>query len=183
MKYGELTLGQIEALVNKLGGMEVVRNILADKVEVVAKTVSYITGTFKCVVNKTVKIETEIKAAGFDWSNDGINTKNFPKPEGGDVSDKDIILFWFKGIGSYEAIAKMAEEGCRPADVWELTALAKAQPDLQREYPIIALGSVCKLDGSRRVPCLYGNSGHRELYLYSYGHDWDDRCRFAAVRK
>jgi hypothetical protein len=31
MKYGDLTLGQVEALVNKLGGMEAVRRLLADE--------------------------------------------------------------------------------------------------------------------------------------------------------
>lgn len=36
MKYGELTLGQIEA--NKLGGMEGVRQLLSEEVAVVAKT-------------------------------------------------------------------------------------------------------------------------------------------------
>lgn len=34
MKYGELTLGQIEALVNKLGGMDGVRQLLAGKLVV-----------------------------------------------------------------------------------------------------------------------------------------------------
>lgn len=37
MKYGELTLGQIEALVNKVGGMEGVQRILTDATEVVVK--------------------------------------------------------------------------------------------------------------------------------------------------
>lgn len=37
MKYGELSLGQIEALVNKLGGMEGVKRFLADRSEVILK--------------------------------------------------------------------------------------------------------------------------------------------------
>lgn len=34
MKYGELTLGQIEALFNRLGGLDLIRRILRDEVEV-----------------------------------------------------------------------------------------------------------------------------------------------------
>lgn len=37
MKYGELNLGQIEALVNKLGGMDGVKRFLAGTIEVVTK--------------------------------------------------------------------------------------------------------------------------------------------------
>lgn len=37
MKYGELTLGQIEAVVNKLGGMTGVMQLLSEEVAVVAK--------------------------------------------------------------------------------------------------------------------------------------------------
>lgn len=39
MKYGELNLGQIEAVVNKLGGMDGVKQFLAGTVEVVVKSV------------------------------------------------------------------------------------------------------------------------------------------------
>ena len=39
MKYNELTLGQVEAVVNKLGGMEGVKRFLAGTVEVVMKSI------------------------------------------------------------------------------------------------------------------------------------------------
>ena len=37
MKYGELNLGQVEALVNKLGGMDGVRLLLGDELEIKRK--------------------------------------------------------------------------------------------------------------------------------------------------
>jgi len=40
MKYGELTLGQIEALVNKVGGMDGVQDILSGLSVVVKKSVA-----------------------------------------------------------------------------------------------------------------------------------------------
>lgn len=39
MKYGDLNLGQVEALVNKLGGMDGVKRVLAGTVEVVVKSI------------------------------------------------------------------------------------------------------------------------------------------------
>ncbi len=39
IKYNELNLGQIEAIVNKLGGMEGVRRLLADMIEIVANSI------------------------------------------------------------------------------------------------------------------------------------------------
>ena len=54
MKYGELTLGQVEAVVNKLGGMEGVRRLLAG--ESVVKKAEFNTW-------KTIKLGTGIKTA------------------------------------------------------------------------------------------------------------------------
>ena len=39
MKYGELTFGQMEAVVNKLGGMDGVASLLADEMVVTKKEV------------------------------------------------------------------------------------------------------------------------------------------------
>lgn len=47
MKYGELNLGQIEAIVNKLGGMEGVQRFLAGSIEVVVKKILTLVATVK----------------------------------------------------------------------------------------------------------------------------------------
>jgi hypothetical protein len=40
MKYGELNLGQVEAIVNKLGGIEGAMRLLRGELKVVCKTAS-----------------------------------------------------------------------------------------------------------------------------------------------
>jgi hypothetical protein len=47
MKYGELNLGQIEAIVNKLGGMEGVQRFLAGSIEVVVKKILTLVTIFR----------------------------------------------------------------------------------------------------------------------------------------
>ena len=56
-------------------------------------------------------------------------------------------------------------------------------PDEQRKYPIVALGSGAHVHGGRRVAYLWDDDDSRNLYLYWIGGDWDDHCRFLAVRK
>lgn len=49
MKYGELNLGQIEAIVNKLGGMDGVHRFLAGSIEIVVKKILTLVATVKDV--------------------------------------------------------------------------------------------------------------------------------------
>lgn len=185
MKYGELNLGQIEALVNKLGGMDAVRNILSGVVEITTKAISYIVAIFTVTVDETMSVEDAMKAGKFGWSNNNITSANFPKITGGQKwDDKEVTIFHFnKTMTSEAVIAEMDKAGYKPATIWDLLSLGASQPDLQRKFPIVALGSVCKLDGCRRVPCLYGRSSERFLNLDCFGFGWSDYYRFVAVRK
>ncbi|MFA5935146.1 MAG: hypothetical protein WC827_04665 [Candidatus Paceibacterota bacterium] len=184
MKYGELNLGQIEALVNKLGGMDAVRNILSGVVEITTKVISYIVAVFTAMVDETVSVEDAVKTGKFDWSNDNITSANFPKITGGQKADKEVTIFHFnKTMTSEAVIAEMDKAGYKPANIWALIGLAVKEPDLQRKFPIVALGSVCELGGYRRVPYLYEGSSERNLGLLYFDDGWDDRYRFLAVRK
>ena len=55
MKYGDVTMGQVEAAINILGGIEGWNDLLARKLEIAKKAitdaVSYLVGTSKKVVN------------------------------------------------------------------------------------------------------------------------------------
>ncbi|MFC1623604.1 hypothetical protein ACFL05_00595 [Patescibacteria group bacterium] len=145
---------------------------------------NYITHTFTILVDETKTVEELVKEGKFDWSNDDIISKNFPQPEGGAKSEKEIALFHFnKTMTSDDVIAEMDKDGYRPATIWELLGLGIIQPDLQREFPIIALGSVCVLLGGRRVAGLYRHAGERPLDLGWFVDSWSDFCRFAGVRK
>ncbi|MEK7061874.1 MAG: hypothetical protein AAB957_01290, partial [Patescibacteria group bacterium] len=81
-------------------------------------------------------------------------------------------------------IAEMAKDGKRPATLRELLAFRENNPELQRKFPIIALGSVwVGRDGYRRVVYLYRYHSERDLSLYWYESDWLGFCRFLGVSK
>lgn len=124
-----------------------------------------------------------IEAGKYDWKNDNITVKNFP-PSANDIGEKDVVLFHFnRDISSDDVIAEMDKAGYRPATLRELLALGARYPKLQKEFPIIALGSSCHLDGYRRVPALWCGGYGRCLVLYWFAGDWLVGSRFAAVRK
>lgn len=83
MKYGELNLGQIEAIVNKLGGMDGVRRFLSDELEVkeaehhwkIWKTINCGTG-----LKSADDFRESIKKNGMkisDWANDILGKPTF----------------------------------------------------------------------------------------------------------
>jgi len=74
------------------------------------------------------------------------------------------------------------ELGFRAAILPELFAFGETHPEVQREFPIVALGSIANVDG-KRVPYIDRLYKERELYLGRFEFKWHDRCRFAAVRK
>ncbi len=116
------------------------------------QTCCYITDTFTILVDETKMVEELVFEGKYDRSNSDVVSKNFPCPKNGTKDNKNIVLFHFgKMMTSEQVIAKMDREGYRPATVHELLALGACHPDLQRQFPIIALGSVCVLNGKRRV--------------------------------
>jgi hypothetical protein len=77
----------------------------------------------------------------------------------------------------------MKKDGFRPATMKELLSYGEKNPEEQRKYPIIGLGSVAELRGSRRVGCfLDEDPSLRSASLRSFDFDWHGRCRFLAVR-
>jgi len=139
---------------------------------------------FKVVVGYTRTLKQMIHAGNYDWVNPDINEMNF-KVEGQGKQEKEVVLFHFgRSISSEDAISEMSKAGYRPAKIEELLALGAAYPELQKEFPIVALGSAWQSpDGNRRVPCLLWFGRERYLDLYWFGLDWDEDYRFAAVRK
>jgi hypothetical protein len=135
-------------------------------------------------VDYTRPLAEMIKEDGrFDWVNPDITEKDFPvnRRTNGEVEMK---LFHFnRAISSNQAIQEMKKEGYRPAELPEGLAYAKANPDEQRKYPIVILGSVWRqFGGSCYVPCLCSDSGGRLLNLEVAGDNWQCNYRFPPVR-
>jgi len=184
-KYGDWTRGEEEALLNKLGGLEVARGILRGTVEVITKVISFIVRTVMALVDETKGVDELVKEGKFDWANDDITSAHFPNPANGSVGEQELPLFHFgKTMSDDAVIAAMDAEGCEPATIWDLLSFAKKEPNLQRQFPIVALKSVWRDSyRSRRVPYLYSGAGGRSLSLVYLGGDWLGDYRFLARRK
>ncbi|MDO8515714.1 MAG: hypothetical protein Q7S28_00490 [bacterium] len=180
MKYGELNLGQIEALVNKLGGMDGVRRFLSG--ETVAKVSEQI---YKVPVDYSRRLDAMIKDGRYDYVNPDITEKHFPEKRRG-MEDIEIKLFHLnRVVNSDEATREIEKDGIwRRATLPELLALGASRPELQREFSIVAPGSVWQLeDVYRGVPYLWSGGLGRGLDLDWGIVDWGSSDRFAAVRK
>jgi len=67
MKYGELNLGQIEGLVNKLGGMDGVASLLADEMVVTRKEVKVTPPEPEVVLDPIIRVDRSIRPSYPDW--------------------------------------------------------------------------------------------------------------------
>lgn len=128
---------------------------------------------------KALTLSQLIKANKFTYVNKDIITKNFP-PQG-KIEEVELIDF-NKALTTDEAIKLLAEQGFRPATIYEL--LTWSQKNWNETDWIVALGSVWRgADGGRRVACLDGDASGRGLSLRWVEGDWGGVCRFAAVKK
>lgn len=142
--------------------------------------------THAVTVDYDLGLEHMIALGRYDWKNSDIKPKHFPVKGEGKV-DVEITLVHYNRVMSTDDVLKdLDARGLRPIKIEELLALGANEKtrDLQREFPIIALGSVWQdLSGSRRCPCLDRDGSKRPLSLGWFVLGFDEFCRFGAVRK
>ena len=102
-----------------------------------------------------------------------------------DVDEVEIIHFK-KKLTTNDVLKRLDKKGLRPATLRELLAHGAKNPEEQRNYPIIALGSPWS-DSNHLclIPWLFCDSVRRRLVLAAdaHGSKWDYGYRFAAVLK
>lgn len=138
------------------------------------------------IVDYTKTIE-QVIAGNYDWKNNDITTKNFPistEMIGKKVEVSTKLFDFNKDISSEDVISEMDKDGYRPATLMELLVLGCLLSELQRQFPIVALGSVWRdADGDCYVPCLYVDGPEYGLDLPWFGSEWLVNDRFLGVRK
>lgn len=138
--------------------------------------------TYHLVVDYTQSFKQMIVAGHYDWVNSEIE-KNFSVQGTGTVNLDTELVHLNRNIGSDEALKELDHLGYRAATAEELLAFGAAYPEKQREFPIVALGTVRHVLGLRHVLCLWRDRSERRLVLRWFVLDWSDRYRFLAVRK
>ena len=100
-------------------------------------------------------------------------------------SDERIMLLkhFGRNTESEANIAEMDTLGYRPATHLEAYAFAKANPELQRQFWIVALGSSAMRGDLRAVAVLSSVSGRRVLGYVWFDREWRSGRRFLFVRK
>lgn len=138
-------------------------------------------------IDYTKTVEQAIIDGNYDWKNSDITSKNFPiSPEMvGKKMEAQTKLFHFnRDISSEDVISEMDKAGYRPATLMELLVLGILFPELQRQFPVVALGSVWRdAHAYRHVPFLGVSDSERALYLGWFASGWGARFRFLGVRK
>ena len=146
--------------------------------------------TFTVVVDYNQSLVEMIQAGEYDWVDTEITAEQFPffplQSQGYGRQKVEIALFLFnRPISPGWVINEMDEAGYRPVNPAGLLALGAAQPDLQRQFPIAALGQFWQdPSGYRYVIALFSDNALRGLRRVSLDEsDWSKYWRFAAVRK
>lgn len=141
---------------------------------------------YKVIVDYDRSVEEAIKAGKYDRINYEITSKNFPSNRKGTVETEIILFHPNRYILYKEVICELGKSEFRPAELPELLAFGATYPDVQRKFPVVALGSIWQRPHScGNVPCLYSHyhSITRTLSLRWFNDGWIPRYRFAAVHK
>jgi hypothetical protein len=196
MKYGELTLGQVEALVNKLGGMEGVQSFLSGELLVTAtakvwktwKTINLGTG-----LQTADDFHKAFKKAGMkigDWANNILGKPAFTTTTC--ETEVELVLasvaeLGFKDGATRKNIYIRAKEfglDLCPAEVGpQLRLQYTDQP--KGEWLVIAMEPITDSDGSLNL--LNVELGDDECWLnanYGFpGGVWNGNNRFVFLRR
>lgn len=142
---------------------------------------------FAVTVDYSQPLADMVGAGKYDFVDDNIVAKNFPLVGTGLVEQEVVVVHFDRSISSDTAVAELEQMGLKPAPIEYLLALGAKHLDLQREYPIVAFGSVwTDSDGYPYVlyvPCLGPWIVGRELHLRDWVGGWSPHYRFLALRK
>ena len=196
MKYGELTLGQVEALVNKLGGMEGVQRFLSGELLVSAtakvwktwKTIQLGTGLQTADDFRKEVVKAVMKIG--DWANDILGKPAFTAT----TSETEVELvvasvaeLGFKDGATRKDIYVRAQELgldlCPPEVGPQLRLQYTDQP--KGEWLVIAMEPITGSDGNLSLFYVGRDGDARWLYA-NHGHPvcfWDGDFRYVFLRR
>ncbi len=133
-------------------------------------------------------LEAAISAGKYDWVNGDARKESawshIVPLEQEQAESEILVVHPNKEMTSEEVESWLDSQGLRSGNLYHLLKVGETQPELQNEFPIVALGSVrLNAFGDRVVACLYRGSYGRNLNLLWLHDWWNARCRFVAARK
>ncbi len=136
---------------------------------------------FPVTVDYNRTLEQMISACACGYNNPNITAANFPISGTGIVQQEIILVDFDHDVESDEVVRELAamEPALEPARIEHALAFGEKYPDVQRERPVLFLGSVW----GNLFPCLGPWSDLRWLDLQVWHVRWSRFCRFAAIRQ
>lgn len=161
---------------------------LSENEELARRVVELVTApTYEVIVDYSRSLAEMIEAGSYDFVNDAVTAEHLPIKGEGTHKTEVVLLYFNKAMRSDNVIAEMEKQGYRSARIEELLALGELHPNLQKQFPIVALGSPWQEPyeephDRRLVPYLCWHDSRRRLSLSWFRSDWYESCRFLAVR-
>lgn len=138
---------------------------------------------YKVLVDYWQTLQQMIANGKYDDADSDITYENFPTQGIGQQNVVVELVHFGRDMESEAVLKEFEARGLRAATLPELLAFGATYPEKQREFPIIALGSMWQNRyGRRYVPCLDRLGSERGLYLPWDISRWSGNCRFAAVQ-
>ncbi len=137
---------------------------------------------FNLMIDYSQTLEQMIAAGRYDWPNSEIMAKRFFVKEVGKIFLKAELVHFNRNISSGGVVFELRKMGKRPATIEELLAFGAQYPEIQREFPVVALGSSAWICG-HFVTYLYGDGFKRCLRLHGRGGWWGVSSRFLVFDK
>jgi hypothetical protein len=123
-----------------------------------------------------------IAAGGYDHVNEYLTPARFPVHGRGVVAAKLLLLCLDPNASTDEVLHEHDSADRRPGRIAELLAFGASEPERQRAFPIVALGTVeAYPDDYRRIPFLWGSPRVRHLDLRWDEHSWGANVCFLTV--
>lgn len=192
-EYRDLLVCLIEGVPNReVLNPEAIKAHLANKTashEAVAKLlgqspVNIVGEGYPVTVDYSLTLEQMIAVGHFGWVNSDITSEHFPIVGIGKVELEGQLVHYERNMSSEAVLADLDQKGLRSTTLPELLAFGAKYPEVQRQYPVIALGSFwqhpCGLHG---VPCLGRDGRRREVGVNWFEDGWGGGYRFLAVCK
>lgn len=139
------------------------------------------------IVDYGQTLEDMIVAGNYDWRNSKLTADRFLINGKGQVEFEHTIFHFDEDMPYRDVIVKITvterQNPWLPARTENLLMYGAENPDEQRKYRIVALGSVGVVLGRLQTPCLDTHDQMRTLNLSCIDRDLDSFNRFLAVRE
>ncbi len=139
----------------------------------------------RILVDYSRTLSEMVTSGHYDWFNKDITAKHFSvEGKGKQVLTVELIYFELNvsNVSTDVVLFTLKERKLRPATIAELLAFGEKYPEIQREFPIVGLGSDTRVNGERYAPYLSRRGAGRILNLFWYGGGWGIGHRFLAFR-